>query len=288
MNVKSSLRYEFSNNSSAKLYLKEIGKIPLLTKNKELVLAQKVKNGDFNAKNKLVESNLRLVVSIAKRYIDKGLLFLDLVQEGNLGLIRAAEKFDHRRGFKFSTYATWWIRQGITRAIADKARLIRKPVHLINYIYKIFAVQSKLREKLGREPLVPEIAKELKLEPGKVERLLEISQEPLSLEEPYGEGEEDTLGSFVEDTSMETPLDNATKTNLEQRLRDTLNTLNDRERKIIEQRYGLQSGQPKTLEEIGRNFNLTRERIRQIENIALKKLRSPARSQVLKDFWVNT
>ncbi len=288
MNLKSSLRFEFSNNSAARLYLKEIGKIPLLTKNKELRLAQKVKNGDFNAKNKLVESNLRLVVSIAKRYIDKGLLFLDLIQEGNLGLIRAAEKFDHRRGFKFSTYATWWIRQGITRAIADKARLIRKPVHLINHIYKIFAVQGKLREKLGREPLVPEIAEQLKLKPAKVERLLEISQEPLSLEEPCGEGEDDTLGSFVEDTSIETPLDNATKTNLEQRLRDTLHTLNERERKIIEQRYGLQSGQPKTLEEIGRNFNLTRERIRQIENTALKKLRHPSRSQVLKDFWVNT
>ncbi len=288
MNVKSSLRFEFSNNSAARLYLKEIGKIPLLTKSKELYLAEKVKNGDFNAKNKLVESNLRLVVSIAKRYLDKGLLFLDLIQEGNLGLIRAAEKFDHRRGFKFSTYATWWIRQGITRAIADKARLIRKPVHLINNIYKIFAVQGKLREKLGREPLVPEIAEQLKLKPDKVERLLEISQEPLSLEEPYGEGEEDTLGSFVEDTSMETPMDSATKTNLEQRLRDTLKTLDERERKIIEQRYGIQSGQPKTLEEIGRNFNLTRERIRQIENTALKKLRHPVRSQVLKDFWVNT
>ena len=166
--------------------------------------------------------------------------------------------------------------------------MIRKPVHLINNIYKIFAVQGKLREKLGREPLVPEIAEQLKLKPDKVERLLEISQEPLSLEEPYGEGEEDTLGSFVEDTSMETPMDSATKTNLEQRLRDTLKTLDERERKIIEQRYGIQSGQPKTLEEIGRNFNLTRERIRQIENTALKKLRHPVRSQVLKDFWVNT
>ena len=288
MSIKSNLQLEFSKNSSARLYLKEIGRIPLLTKTKELNLAKKVNNGDFNAKNKLVESNLRLVVSIAKKYLDKGLSFLDLVQEGNIGLIRAAEKFDHKRGFKFSTYATWWIRQGITRAIADKARTIRKPVHLVNYIYKIFAIQSRLREELGREPLIAEIAKKIDLKPAKVERLLEISQEPLSLEEPYGEGEDETLGSFVEDTTMETPLDSATKNNLEQQLRDTLDTLNDREKKIIEQRYGLQNGQPKTLEEIGRDFNLTRERIRQIENTALKNLRQPAKSKPLKDFWINS
>ena len=276
-----------ANNSSIKIYLKGIGKIPLLSKTKERYLAQKVKNGDFEAKNKLVESNLRLVVSIAKRYIDKGMLFLDLIQEGNIGLIRAAEKFDYGRGYKFSTYATWWIRQGITRAIADKARVIRKPVHLINYIYKIFAIQSRLREKLGREPLIAEIARQIKLKPDKVEQLLEISQEPLSLEEPCGEGEKDTLGNFVEDTVMETPLDNATKTNLEQQLKNILSTLNDREKKIIEQRYGIQNGEPKTLEEIGRNFNLTKERIRQIENTALTKLRNPARSKALRDFWIS-
>ncbi len=288
MSVKSSLQMEFSKNSSARLYLKEIGRIPLLSRGKEFRIAQKVKKGDFDAKNILVESNLRLVVSIAKKYIDKGLLFLDLIQEGNIGLIRATEKFDPGRGFKFSTYATWWIRQGITRAIADKARTIRKPVHLVNYIYKIYAIQSKLREKLGRDPLISEIATEVKLKPEKVEKLLEISREPLSLEEPYGEGEDETLGNFVEDTTIESPLDNATKSNLEQQLRDTLNTLQDREKKIIEQRYGIKSGQPKTLEEIGRNFNLTRERIRQIENTALKKLRHPAKSEHLRDFWINS
>ncbi len=276
-----------ANNSSVKIYLKGIGKIPLLSKTKELYLAQKVKNGDFEAKNKLVESNLRLVVSIAKKYTNKDMLFLDLIQEGNIGLIRAAEKFDHEKGYKFSTYATWWIRQVITRAIADKARIIRKPVHLINYIHKVFAIKSRLREELGREPLIGEIASQIKLKPKKVEQLLEISQEPLSLEEPYGEGEKDTLGNFIEDTAMETPLDNATKSSLEQQLKNILSTLNDREKKIIEQRYGIQNGEPKTLEEIGRNFNLTRERIRQIENSALTKLRNATRSEALRDFWIS-
>lgn len=271
-------------DNSAKVYLRDIGKIDLLTHGEEQVLARQVKKGNHRAKRKLVESNLRLVVSVAKKYLDKGLLFLDLVQEGNLGLIRAAEKFDPSRGFKFSTYATWWIRQGITRAIADKARTIRKPVHMITQIYKLYSIQGKLRDKLGREPNSREIASAMKMSLKKVERLLEISQEPLSLDEPYGEDKDETFGNFIEDDRVKDPSESAIDTGLQKQLVDALDTLDDREKNIIEQRYGLQNGQPKTLEEVGRNFNLTRERIRQIENLALDKLRHPSRSEALKDF----
>jgi len=285
MATKINLRREFVNNNSAKIYLRDIGKIKLLNRAEEQMLALKIQKGNEEAKKKLVEANLRLVISVAKKYLDKGLNFLDLVQEGNLGLIRAAEKFDHKRGFKFSTYATWWIRQGITRAIADKARVIRKPVHMITQIYRLYAVQGKLREKLGREPDSREISKALDMDIGKVESLLEISQEPLSLEEPYGEDNNETFGNFIEDHTIEGPDKSASRSSLNKQVTVVLNTLNDREKNIIKQRYGLQSGQPKTLEEVGRNFKLTRERIRQIENKALEKLRHPSRSSNLKDYF---
>jgi len=284
MSLKVKLKNEFMKDNSARVYLRDIGKIDLLTRGEEQILARQVKKGSFRAKKKLVEANLRLVVSVAKKYLDKGLLFLDLVQEGNLGLIRAAEKFDPSRGFKFSTYATWWIRQGITRAIADKARTIRKPVHMITQIYKLYSIQGKLRDRLGREPDSREIAREMKMGLKKVEELLEISQEPLSLDEPYGEDKDETFGSFVEDDRVKNPSEYAMEDGLQKQIVDALDTLDDREKNIIEQRYGLQNGQPKTLEEVGRNFNLTRERIRQIENIALDKLRHPSRSERLKDF----
>jgi RNA polymerase primary sigma factor len=284
MSLKVKLKNEFMKDNSARVYLRDIGKIDLLSHGEEQILARQVKKGSFRAKKKLVEANLRLVVSVAKKYLDKGLLFLDLVQEGNLGLIRAAEKFDPSRGFKFSTYATWWIRQGITRAIADKARTIRKPVHMITQIYKLYSIQGKLRDRLGREPDSREIAGEMKMGVKKVEELLEISQEPLSLDEPYGEDKDETFGSFVEDERVKNPSESAMEDGLQKQIVDALDTLDDREKNIIEQRYGLQNGQPKTLEEVGRNFNLTRERIRQIENIALDKLRHPSRSERLKDF----
>jgi len=284
MSLKVKLKNEFMKDNSARVYLRDIGKIDLLTRGEEQILARQVKKGSFRAKKKLVEANLRLVVSVAKKYLDKGLLFLDLVQEGNLGLIRAAEKFDPSRGFKFSTYATWWIRQGITRAIADKARTIRKPVHMITQIYKLYSIQGKLRDRLGREPDSREIAREMKMGLKKVEELLEISQEPLSLDEPYGEDKDETFGSFVEDDRVKNPSEYAMEDGLQKQIVDALDTLDDREKNIIEQRYGLQNGQPKTLEEVGRNFNLTRERIRQIENIALDKLRHPSRSERLRDF----
>jgi RNA polymerase primary sigma factor len=284
MSLKVKLKNEFMKDNSARVYLRDIGKIDLLSHGEEQILARQVKKGSFRAKKKLVEANLRLVVSVAKKYLDKGLLFLDLVQEGNLGLIRAAEKFDPSKGFKFSTYATWWIRQGITRAIADKARTIRKPVHMITQIYKLYSIQGKLRDRLGREPDSREIAGEMKMGVKKVEELLEISQEPLSLDEPYGEDKDETFGSFVEDERVKNPSESAMEDGLQKQIVDALDTLDDREKNIIEQRYGLQNGQPKTLEEVGRNFNLTRERIRQIENIALDKLRHPSRSERLKDF----
>ncbi|MCJ7665594.1 MAG: sigma-70 family RNA polymerase sigma factor [Actinobacteria bacterium] len=287
MAAKISLRKEFINNNSARMYLRDIGKIKLLNQAEEKMLALKIQRGSEDAKKKLIEANLRLVISVAKKYLNKGLGFLDLVQEGNMGLIRASEKFDHRMGYKFSTYATWWIRQGITRAIADKARIIRKPVHIITQIYKLYAIQGKLREKLGREPDSREISKALKMSFEKVEALLEISQEPLSLEEPYGEDQNEIFGNFIEDHTMEGPDESAANSSLRRQVAAILNTLEDREKNIIEQRYGLQNGQPKTLEEVGRNFKLTRERIRQIENEALEKLRHPSRSDSLKNYFMD-
>jgi len=284
MALKVKIKNDFVKDNSAKVYLRDIGKIDLLTQGEEQALAQQIKNGNQDAKKKLVEANLRLVVSIAKKYLNKGLLFLDLVQEGNLGLIRAAEKFDPIRGFKFSTYATWWIRQWITRAIADKSRTIRKPVHMITQIYKLYSTQGKLREKLGRDPHSEEIAKEMKTSLGKVEGLLEISKEPLSLDEPLGEENNETFGSFIEDNKIKSPSSNAIDSGLKKQIANVLGSLDGREKNIIEQRYGFQNGQPKTLEEVGRNFNLTRERIRQIENVALNKLRHLSRSNRLIDF----
>jgi len=284
MSIKIKLKNDFIKNNSAKVYLRDIGKIRLLNYTEEQVLALQIKKGNENAKRKLIEANLRLVVSVAKKYLDKGLLFLDLVQEGNLGLIRAAEKFDPSRGFKFSTYATWWIRQGITRALADKARTIRKPVHIITQIYKLYSILGKLRDKLGREPESREIAEEMNISIEKVEELLEISQEPLSLDEPYGEDRDEFFWNFIKDDTVEDPNERAVNSELKKQIISILDTLEDREKRIIKQRYGLQNGQPMTLLEVGRNFHLTRERIRQIENNALDKLRHPSRSNSLKDF----
>lgn len=284
MSTKIKLKNEFMNNNSAKVYLRSIGKIKLLNHTEEQMLAVQIKNGNENAKIKLVEANLRLVISVARKYLDKGLLFLDLVQEGNLGLMKAAEKFDPTRGFKFSTYATWWIRQGITRAIADKSRTIRKPVHVITHLYKLYSMLGKLRDKLGREPEYSEIAKEMNISTKKVEELLEISQEPLSLDEPYGEDRDEYFWNFIKDDEMKGPNKKAINSELQKQIISILDTLEDREKKIIKQRYGLQSGQPMTLLEVGRNFHLTRERIRQIENNALDKLRHPSRSNSLKDY----
>jgi RNA polymerase primary sigma factor len=284
MSTKIKLKNEFAKDNSAKIYLRDIGKIRLLNHTEEQVLAVQIKKGSENAKRKLVEANLRLVVSVAKKYLDKGLLFLDLVQEGNLGLIKAAEKFDPTRGFKFSTYATWWIRQGITRALADKARTIRKPVHIITHIYKLYSLLGKLRDKLGREPEPCEIAEKMNISVKKVEELLEISQEPLSLDEPYGENKDEFFWNFIKDDTIKGPNERAINSELQKQIINLLDTLDDREKNIIKQRYGLQNGQPMTLLEVGRNFHLTRERIRQIENNALDKLRHPSRSNNLKDF----
>ncbi|HAJ94812.1 MAG TPA: RNA polymerase sigma factor RpoD [Actinobacteria bacterium] len=284
MSTKIKLKNEFIKNNSAKVYLRDIGKIRLLNYAEEQILAVQIKKGNKNAERKLIEANLRLVVSVAKRYLDKGLLFLDLVQEGNLGLIKAAEKFDPARGFKFSTYATWWIRQGITRALADKARTIRKPVHIITRIYKLYSVLGELRDKLGREPEPGEISKEMNMSVKKVEELLEISQEPLSLDEPYGENNDEFFWNFIKDDTIEGPNESAINSELQKQIISILDTLEDREKNIIKQRYGLQNGQPMTLLEVGRNFHLTRERIRQIENSALDKLRHPSRSNSLKNF----
>ncbi len=284
MSIKVKLKNEFMKNNSAKVYLRDIGKIRLLTRAEELMFAIQANKGNENAKRKLVEANLRLVVSVAKKYLNKGLLFLDLVQEGNLGLIKAAEKFDPARGFKFSTYATWWIRQGITRALADKARTIRKPVHIITRIYKLYSVQGKLRDKLGREPEFSEIAEALDISIKKVEELLEISQDPLSLDETYGEDSEESFWDFIKDDKTESPAEKVINSGLQKQIISVLDTLENREKIIIEQRYGLQNGRPMTLLEVGRNLHLTRERIRQIENNALDKLRHPSRSNNLKDF----
>ncbi|MCD4669448.1 MAG: RNA polymerase sigma factor RpoD [Actinomycetia bacterium] len=270
-------------NDPVRMYLKEIGKVRLLIAYEEVLLARRIEAGDIAAKRSLVEANLRLVVSIAKKYIGRGMLFLDLIQEGNLGLIRAVEKFDYRRGYKFSTYATWWIRQAITRAIADQARTIRIPVHMVETINKLIRVQRQLLQKFGKEPAPEDIAKKMNLSVEKVREIMKTSQEPVSLETPIGE-EDSHLGDFIEDAGVEAPSDAASFRMLQKQLQDVLNTLNDRERKVIQLRFGLQDGHPRTLEEVGREFGVTRERIRQIESKTLGKLRHPNKSNALKDF----
>ena len=267
-----------------RMYLKEIGKVPLLSAEEEIELAKKMEMGDEEAKKRLAEANLRLVVSIAKRYVGRGLLFLDLIQEGNLGLIKAVEKFDYRKGYKFSTYATWWIRQAITRAIADQARTIRIPVHMVETINKLIRVSRQLLQELGREPTPEEIAAVLKMPEERVREILKISQEPVSLETPIGEEEDSHLGDFIQDDNVPVPADAAAFTLLREQLSEVLSTLTEREQKVLRLRFGLDDGRARTLEEVGKEFNVTRERIRQIEAKALRKLRHPSRSRKLKDY----
>ena len=267
-----------------RMYLKEIGKIPLLTGDEEVNLAKRMEEGDEIAKKKLAEANLRLVVSIAKRYVGRGMLFLDLIQEGNLGLMKAVEKFEYRKGFKFSTYATWWIRQAITRAIADQARTIRIPVHMVETINKLVRVQRQLVQELGRDPTPEEIGKEMDLDVERVREIMKIAQEPVSLETPIGEEEDSHLGDFIPDEDVLAPADAATFTMLREQLIDVLDTLTPREQKVLRLRFGLDDGRARTLEEVGKEFDVTRERIRQIEAKALRKLRHPSRSKKLKDF----
>ena len=267
-----------------RMYLKEIGKVPLLTADEEIELAQRMEKGDSKAKKKLAEANLRLVVSIAKRYVGRGMLFLDLIQEGNLGLIKAVEKFDYSKGYKFSTYATWWIRQAITRAIADQARTIRIPVHMVETINKLIRVSRQLLQELGREPTPEEIAEEMEIPVERVREILKISQEPVSLETPIGEEEDSHLGDFIQDDNVPVPADAATFTLLKEQLEDVLGTLTEREQKVLILRFGLEDGRSRTLEEVGKEFSVTRERIRQIEAKALRKLRHPSRSRKLKDY----
>ena len=267
-----------------RMYLKEIGKVPLLSAEEEIELAKRMEQGDEAAKKRLAEANLRLVVSIAKRYVGRGMLFLDLIQEGNLGLIKAVEKFDYRKGYKFSTYATWWIRQAITRAIADQARTIRIPVHMVETINKLIRVSRQLLQDLGREPTPEEIAKEMDMNVERVREILKISQEPVSLETPIGEEEDSHLGDFIQDDNVPVPADAAAFTLLKEQLVEVLSTLTDREQKVLRLRFGLDDGRARTLEEVGKEFNVTRERIRQIEAKALRKLRHPSRSRKLKDY----
>ncbi len=267
-----------------RMYLKEIGKVPLLTAEEEIELAKRMEDGDEEAKKRLAEANLRLVVSIAKRYVGRGMLFLDLIQEGNLGLIKAVEKFDYRKGYKFSTYATWWIRQAITRAIADQARTIRIPVHMVETINKIIRINRQLLQELGREPSPAEIAERMDMPEERVREILKISQEPVSLETPIGEEEDSHLGDFIKDDNVPVPADAAAFTLLREQLDEILSTLTERERKVLTLRFGLVDGRARTLEEVGKEFNVTRERIRQIEAKALRKLRHPSRSKRIKDF----
>ena len=267
-----------------RMYLKEIGKVPLLSAEEEIELAKKMEIGDQESKKRLAEANLRLVVSIAKRYVGRGMLFLDLIQEGNLGLIKAVEKFDYRKGYKFSTYATWWIRQAITRAIADQARTIRIPVHMVETINKLIRVSRQLLQELGREPSPEEIAEEMGMPVDRVREILKISQEPVSLETPIGEEEDSHLGDFIQDDNVPVPADAATFTLLKEQLVEVLGTLTEREQKVLRLRFGLDDGRARTLEEVGTVFNVTRERIRQIEAKALRKLRHPSRSRKLKDY----
>ena len=267
-----------------KIYLKEIGRVPLLSAEEEIELAQRMSKGDSYAKKRLSEANLRLVVSIAKKYVGRGMQFLDLIQEGNLGLIKAVDKFDYTKGFKFSTYATWWIRQAITRAIADQARTIRIPVHMVETINKLIRVSRQLLQELGREPTPEEIAEEMKMPVERVREILKISQEPVSLETPIGEEEDSHLGDFIQDDNVPVPADAAAFTLLKEQLIEVLGTLTEREQKVLRLRFGLDDGRARTLEEVGKEFNVTRERIRQIEAKALRKLRHPSRSRKLKDY----
>ncbi len=267
-----------------RMYLKEIGKVPLLSAEEEIELAKRMELGDQEAKKRLAEANLRLVVSIAKRYVGRGMLFLDLIQEGNLGLIKAVEKFDYRKGYKFSTYATWWIRQAITRAIADQARTIRIPVHMVETINKLIRVSRQLLQELGREPTPEEISEEMNMPVERVREILKISQEPVSLETPIGEEEDSHLGDFIQDDNVPVPADAAAFTLLKEQLQEVLGTLTEREQKVLTLRFGLEDGRARTLEEVGKEVNVTRERIRQIEAKALRKLRHPSRSRKLKDY----
>ncbi|HOF99545.1 MAG: RNA polymerase sigma factor SigA [Firmicutes bacterium ADurb.Bin248] len=267
-----------------RMYLKEIGKVPLLTAAEEIEIAKRMADGDQEAKQQLAEANLRLVVSVAKRYVGRGMLFLDLIQEGNLGLIKAVEKFDYRKGYKFSTYATWWIRQAITRAIADQARTIRIPVHMVETINKLIRVNRQLLQEYGREPRPDEIAAEMGISEEKVREIIKVAQEPVSLETPIGEEEDSHLGDFIKDEDAPAPDDMASFTLLKEQLMEVLDTLTPREEKVLRLRFGLDDGKARTLEEVGREFNVTRERIRQIEAKALRKLRHPSRSKKLKDF----
>ena len=267
-----------------RMYLKEIGKVPLLSAEEEIDLAKRMADGDEEAKKRLAEANLRLVVSIAKRYVGRGMLFLDLIQEGNLGLIKAVEKFDYQKGFKFSTYATWWIRQAITRAIADQARTIRIPVHMVETINKLIRVSRQLLQELGREPTPEEIAAELDMPVDRVREILKISQEPVSLETPIGEEEDSHLGDFIQDDNVPVPAEAAAQTLLKEQLDEVLSTLTEREQKVLRLRFGMSDGRARTLEEVGKEFDVTRERIRQIEAKALRKLRHPSRSRKLRDY----
>ena len=271
-------------NDPVRMYLKEIGRVPLLSAEEEIKLAQRIEQGDEEAKRRLAEANLRLVVSIAKRYVGRGMLFLDLIQEGNMGLIKAVEKFDYQKGYKFSTYATWWIRQAITRAIADQARTIRIPVHMVETINKLIRISRQLLQELGREPTAEEIAAEMDMSPDKVREILKIAQEPVSLETPIGEEDDSHLGDFIEDQDALAPADAAAYELLKEQLEDVLDTLTEREENVLRLRFGLDDGRTRTLEEVGKVFGVTRERIRQIEAKALRKLRHPSRSKRLKDF----
>ena len=270
-----------------RMYLKDIGRIPLLTPEREAYLAERIALGDKSAKDELTEANLRLVVSIAKRHVGKGMYFLDLIQEGNLGLMKAVDKFDHSKGYKFSTYATWWIRQAITRAIADQARTIRIPVHMVETIHKVSRTARQLLQDLGREPTTDEIAEKLGMTPEKVREIMKIAQDPVSLETPIGEEEDSHLGDFVEDSESPAPSDSASYSLLREQLCNVLHTLTPREEQVIKLRFGLVDGRPRTLEEVGKQFKITRERIRQIEAKALRKLRHPSRSKTLKDYLAN-
>lgn len=283
-NIDLSVPDGISIEDPVRMYLKEIGKVPLLSAEEEIELAKKMEMGDQEAKKRLAEANLRLVVSIAKRYVGRGMLFLDLIQEGNLGLIKAVEKFDYRKGYKFSTYATWWIRQAITRAIADQARTIRIPVHMVETINKLIRISRQLLQELGREPTPEEIAEQMNMPVERVREILKISQEPVSLETPIGEEEDSHLGDFIQDDNVPVPADAAAFTLLKEQLVEVLGTLTEREQKVLRLRFGLDDGRARTLEEVGKEFNVTRERIRQIEAKALRKLRHPSRSRKLKDY----